>query len=190
MSAAEDFHLPSGEAFFHCDCGYASPEFCYGDHLYACRTCRSIVFPKPVPFMYIPPPCNQCGRQLKPDERLLAARMTPDDRAACPRCEATSLRLQDLQIHFLISELGDATPDVGQVIHARTLQPQRVHEPFGFFSPRLLARLAVRVSVDNRHCNTISDGHHMFRTISAGDSTLVVDYVRELTQQEWRWYFG
>ena len=116
--------------------------------------------------------------------------MTADDRGWCPHCDSHSLKLRSFQIQFLSSDVGDAIPDAGQLLHARTRQPELECEPFFFWSPRLLMNLAIAVSIANHDRNTIPNGHHEFCTVSAADDILVVNYVRELSDNEWRWYIG
>jgi hypothetical protein len=172
----------------HCKCGYESPAFCFCDHAYGCPNCSAVVFPDPLPFVYSPPNCNQCGTELAPADRILASRMTPHDDARCPCCKSNSLRLHNYPLQLLSHDAADSTPNAGQLIHARTLQPQRDGEPFCFFSPRLQTQLALGVTIANRDRNSLPDAHHEFCTISVDDGRLVVDYVRQLDEHEWRWY--
>ncbi|MGN6543692.1 MAG: hypothetical protein ACTHK7_01490 [Aureliella sp.] len=116
--------------------------------------------------------------------------MSDDDRAACPRCEASSLKLRGTVLQLFSARRLDATPEVGQLLHARTRQPQFMCEPFGFWSPRLLRKLALGVTIVNIVRETLPDGHHEFRTLSVASSHLVVEHLRELGEAEWRWYTG
>ncbi|MDA8746459.1 hypothetical protein N9N28_17685 [Rubripirellula amarantea] len=182
--------LPPGEAMLHCKCGYESAAFCFCDHAYGCTNCSAVVFPSPLPFVYAPPSCNQCGAALTTDDRILAGRMTSVDTARCPQCEADTLQLHSFPLQLLFSDLADSSPDIGQLIHARTMQPQRDGEPFCFFAPRLQINLALGITLTNLSRDSLPDGHHEFRTVGVDETNLVVDYVRPLPEDEWRWYIG
>jgi hypothetical protein len=188
MSDNDDPQLPLGEALLHCLCGYESPPFFFADNTYGCRTCRAVVFPEPVPFLYTPPKCPHCDRQLTPQDRIPASRMWADISVRCPHCESESLKLRDLRLQLLASQVCDSVPVVGQLIHAQTRQPERRGELFLFVSPRLAMQLALHVSVANRDAGSIPNGHHEFRTVQVAERQLVVDYLRQLPETEWRWY--
>jgi len=190
MNDSEEFELPPGEAMLYCDCGYKSIAFCFDQHAYCCVSCSEVVFPDLLPFIYAPPPCQQCGAALDRSNRILTSQMKDSSAIACPRCSAMNLRLHKYPVQFLKGDIHDSSPKLGQRIHARTRQPRLVHEPFCFFSPRLRLRLALSVSFSNCERESITDGHHEFLVVDVSENNLVVDYVRQLPEDEWRWYIG
>ncbi len=180
--------LPLGEALLHCNCGFESAAFCFSDHAYGCLSCAAVVFPKPLPFIYAAPKCNQCNRQMTPLDRIPASRMSADVATRCPRCLSNTLKLRNLHIQLLDTYVGDAVPAATQLIHARTRQPEREGEPFMLLSPGLSMKLALILSIANRDRSSIPNGYHEFRTIDVADDKLVVDYVRQLPENDWLWY--
>jgi len=64
MDSIDELDLPPGEAMLLCGCGYESEAFCFCNHAYGCTTCGEVVFPDPLPFVYAPPQCDECGMQL------------------------------------------------------------------------------------------------------------------------------
>jgi hypothetical protein len=114
--------------------------------------------------------------------------MTWQTLVRCPRCESETLQLRNLHMQLLDSDCGDSIPVVGQLLHARTRQPELDCEPFCFFSPRLTTKLALQVSFANRDVRSIPNGHNEFRTVEVAERVLVVNYERQLPEAEWRWY--
>ena len=189
MADDDEYRLPPGEASLRCPCGYESRPFCFVDHAYGCVRCCEVVFPNPVPFRYSPPNCNRCGGPLHLRDRIYAAWMAAGDEAPCPACGSTSLRIRSFNVHFQIGYSGDCAPTVGQIIHARIMQPADEREIFFFFSPRIQPTLAINVAVRNAECRALPDGHHVFRVVSVTDAAMEVDHLRQLEEEEWLWYF-
>ncbi|MFO1000727.1 MAG: hypothetical protein U0936_10330 [Planctomycetaceae bacterium] len=46
------------------------------------------------------------------------------------------------------------------------------------------------MSFSNCERESIPDGHHEFQVVNVSENNLVVDYVRQLSEDEWRWYIG
>lgn len=173
---------PGGEAILWCDCGYESEGIFHSWETYGCLQCRKVVFPAPIPFVYAPPCCPTCKSQLGRVDRI---RLNSSSRARCPKCEANTLQLQSLFLDVNVYDPGDSTPEKGQLLHARAFI---VDDMFIFDSPRLRRALAMNVAITNRVPSEIPHGYHEFRTVAVEGDQLTVEYVRELSPDEWQWF--
>lgn len=199
-----DFELPPGEATLKCPCGFESTPFCFVEHLYRCKTCRAVDRPPKVPFLYLPPKCSACDRQFEEDDRIHAACMTPrflnskeiennaGEVTLCPKCGLTTLAVNSLCVHYQCVETDHATPQPGDVIHARTMKSGRAELGFFMWSPRLASDYSLSCRIQNDDTTSMEDGHHEFRVFSVNESKprMVLEYLRRLPEDEWRWFAG
>ena len=199
-----DIDLPPGEATLLCQCGFESEPFCFVEHLYRCRRCRTIDRPSPIPFVYQPPACSRCGVQFERGDRVHVAWMQPAffwserntnasaDFVGCPRCDKNTLGLNSFCVHYQITENDFVVPSIGDTLHTSTMKCSGL--PFGFFlwSPRLASEYALSLNVLNRQLDAIDDGHHEFKVVAISDThpRITLEYVRQLLPEEWEWYIG
>jgi hypothetical protein len=182
--------LPPGEACLECECGFQSRPFCFDEQLYGCLRCSSVVSAERVPFLYHPPKCPSCDTQFLTTDRILAGNMCSGDATRCPVCQKLTLTLKQYGLHLQSSDCGDCIPDVGQLIHAKTMPTDRQEIELFFWSPRLKMDYALAVSIVNRDPKMIPWSHHEFRVESIAHSPprLRLQYIRELEQSEWQWF--
>lgn len=198
-----DLQLPPGEATLRCECGFESEPFCFIEHLYRCKNCKSVDRPAKVPFLYLPPKCSRCNLQFDTTDRIPASTMRPGflhserfssphefDVTLCPRCGTKTLAVNSLGVHYQCTEIDHRIPKPGDTIHARTMKTNRPDVDLYLWSPRLSSELALSIHIENRDANQIVDGHHEFRVISVNVSApkLVVEYIRRMPAGEWQWF--
>ena len=191
MDDSDDmFQLPSGEACLECECGFESQPFCFVEHLYGCQFCATVISAERIPFLYHPPKCPVCDSQFLIADRIPAGNMCSGTASRCPACLQSRLRLKQFGLHLQSTDRGDCIPDVGQVVHAKTMPSDRKEIELFFWSPRLKVEYALGVSIVNRDPKTIPWSHHEFRVDSVDHSVprLRLEYLRELERSEWEWF--
>lgn len=117
------------------DCHYESDKLIVGNSrnfISICSSCRSVVNPERIQFLYDLPNCPQCGVKVRESEIVdsLRARVDFEGKQAttynCPKCHNGTLAFRKI-LHFR-PQVSDRCPDENETVHG-TLSKGRLEIP-------------------------------------------------------------